>query len=244
LAYSLFLTKQSTFPAYFVVEARTYLGSNAPSDSAIDLLLFERLSAATSWKVVVNSQQQDVTHKPLAASIDHPVTDSAGFDTSPLITFPGGAGALSERLSSYMEYWARHWEAPASSIFLPDYWTTDWIRAVASDERNGDPTTGDVVRFYFRSGDSSDAWVVPSQGWAIAFTSVVYTKVSTNPRGWVVQDASQDQFAPALEPGRYTSVVETKVVQPWLYIFPDGKAEVYAINPTIVSIVGYGRRPL
>ncbi len=243
LAYSVFLTRQTSFPAYFAVEARTYLGSNAPSDSALVVLLFERLAASSQWKVVIDSQESVLSTVRLT-ELDFAMTGPSGFDESPLINFPRGVGSLSARLASYMEYWARNWKAPTTSIFRPDYWTRQWIPGFVSDEKNRDPDTGDSVHFYFYPGQSNDAWVVPSQGWAIAFATVVYTKVSTNSGGWVVQDASRDQFAPTLAPGRYTEVMQTKVVQPWFVIFPDGTAYVDAINPTIVKTVGYGWHPL
>lgn len=79
---------------------------------------------------------------------------------------------------------------------------------------------------------------------SVAFGSVTYTATLTNPGGFVYQDAARDEFAPALAPGRYTSVVETKVVEPWFYVLPSGKASIYGASPWPVAIVGYGWRPL
>jgi hypothetical protein len=244
LAYSIFLTRQATFPAYFVAQVRTDEGGNSSQDRAIVVLVFQRLSASTSWKVVIDSQQQDLVNKPAAQTIDHPVTDPEGFDRSSVFNFPGGVGALSGHLAAYWEYWARHWKAPVHSGFLPNYWTNAWSQNMVAEERTGDPITGNAVRFHFYDSGAADTWVAPDQGFAIAFGSIVLTATYTAPGGFVYQDASQDQFPPALAPGRYSSVVETSLIEPWFNIFPNGTSYVYGSTAWPVSVVGHGRRPL
>ncbi len=243
LADSIFLTQQTSFPAYFVAESRTDLSDNSSADRSIVVLLFERTSASSSWRVVVDSQQQDLINKPPAETIDTPPTDAEGFDIANAVAFPGGANALTADLAAYLEYWARHWAAPPSSVFTADYWTNQWSPTIASEERTGS-AEGYPVRFHFSTGVSSDAWLVPQGERSIAFGSVTYTATFTNPGSFVYQAAEGEPFAPGLAPGRYTSVVETKLVEAWFYVLPDGKASIYGASPWPVAIVGYGRRPL
>ncbi len=243
LADSIFLTKQTSFPAYFVAESRTDIGGNSSAARSIVVLLFERTSASSSWKVVVDSQQQDLANKPPAQTIDTPLTDSAGYDIADVLIFPGGANALTADAAAYWEYWAVHRAAPPSSVFTADYWTTEWSPTIATEEQTVSDE-GYPVRFHFSVAESNNAWLVPQWQRSIAFGSVMYTATFTNPGGVVNQDAEREPFAPSLAPGRYTSVVETKVVEPWFYILPDGKASIYGASPWPVAITGYGWRPL
>jgi len=243
LADSIFLTKQTSFPAYFVAESRTDISGNSSGDRSIVVLLFERTSATSSWKVVIDSQQQDLANKPPAQTIDAPLTDSSGYDISAVLIFPGGANALTADAAAYWEYWAVHRAPPPSSVFTADYWTTEWSPTIATEEQTVSEE-GYPVRFHFSVAESSNAWLVPQWQRSIAFGSVMYTATFTNPGGFVDQDAEREPFAPALAPGRYTSVVETKLVEPWFYVLPDGKASIYGASPWPVTIAGYGWRPL
>jgi hypothetical protein len=160
-----------------------------------------------------------------------------------MTSFPEGIGSLPRQLANYWEYWVRNWKAPQASIFRPGSGTITWPEAWAQEEQTVSSETGYPVRFHFGGGGGSQTWVVPGPGWDIACSSVVYTSVFTNPGGFVEQDAARETMLPSLAPGKYTSVVETKLVQPCFYAFPDGTALIFGVNPTPVAIVGYGKRP-
>ena len=103
LAHSIFLTPQTSFPAYFVAESRTEVGENSPAARALVVLLFERLSASTTWKVVIDSQQQDLINKPPQETIGQPTTDASGWDIAQPVSFPGDVSALSQETAAYWE---------------------------------------------------------------------------------------------------------------------------------------------
>jgi hypothetical protein len=242
LAFNVFLTPQRSFPAYFMADAFAEIPGNATQNKAYVFLVFQRLSAGASWSVVIDSQQQVFTSRPPAKDIDRPVTDAQGYDVSPMIDFPGGFGRLSGQLAAYWEYWAVHYKGPASSIFWPGLWTTQHGREIAQDEQSADPTEGIVARYDYSRGKSSNAWVVPEQGYGIACGSLIDRVTFTVPHGYVYQPKDRSEFPPGLPPGRYKSVVETKLASPCFWAGPNGKATVFGAVPWPTTIVGYGKR--
>jgi hypothetical protein len=194
--------------------------------------------------VVIESQQQDLVNKPPAETIDEPTTDSAGFGIAKPIKFPGDLSSLSDETAAYWNYWESRSKVPVPSIFQTDYWTTSWPETFVSDERP-DPITGYAAHLNFRAGDFSSTWAIPySNGWAIAFGSVFYTKTTVNRSGYVYQDAGLDDFAPDLPAGMYRSVVETRIIQPWFYVSSSGRAYIEGGTFAPLAIVGHGREPL
>lgn len=242
LANSIFVTRQTSFPAYFMAEAFTHIPGDSTADAAVIVLVFQRLAADEAWKVVIDSQQQVFPTGPPAQEIDQPVVDAQGFDASSPFTFPGGSGALAGDLAAYWQYWADHGHAPAHSVFLPGYWTTQRGASIWANF-HGRAANGLVYHYHWVSGPSKNAWTVPEDGYEIACGSIVDTATLTNPGGYVYQPPDRSQFPPELAPGEYKSVVWTSLESPCFYADPDGVVDAaFGAAPWSVSIVGVGKQ--
>lgn len=124
LAWTAFLTRQTSFPAYFLVQAATHIPATALGGALITLV-FQRTSAASPWTVVIDSQQQLVTLNHPFGDISVPDTDDQGFDADPPIAIKGGAAQLPADLALDWESWAQHDRSAKSTPLLPGLWTTE-----------------------------------------------------------------------------------------------------------------------
>jgi hypothetical protein len=253
LAKSIFLTKQRSFPAYFIAEAVTDIPAGS-SNQAWVVLVFRRLSAKESWAVIIDSQQAIFGPETPKQIIAHPVTDAAGFDVSPPTIFPGGTAPLPGDLARYWQYWAANGKAPSSSVFAPGFWTTEEGAVIWQDEKTlgfepvcgcGDlgGQAGVRDRYVYTPGPTSDAWAVPGPGYEISCGSLVADVSMTKPKGYLTQPQARDELPPGLAPGKYTKVVLTELSSPCFDVPPNGGVSPFGAAPWPVSVVGRAVNP-
>jgi hypothetical protein len=241
LGHSIFVTRQTSFPAYFMTEALAEIPATATDSEFFIVLVFQRLAADQPWKVVIDSQQGFITKVSPAKFIDQPVVDPEGFDVSGLFEFPGGTAPLAGDLAAYWQYWADHGHRPPATKLDPGLWTTQRGPSLWQDA-HGRPANDIVYHYHWVPGPSKNAWVVPGPGFEIACGSILDTATLTRPHGFIYQPPDRSQFPPELAPGNYKSVVWYAVESPCFYAYPDGTAYAVGAAPWPTSIVGHGKQ--
>jgi hypothetical protein len=159
LAESLFLTRQTRFPAYFLAQAVARIPATS-SQGGLMTLVFQRTAAAAPWTVVVDSQQQLVTTNDPSLDVSRANVDQDGFDIGAPVLVRGGSAVLPADLAGYWESWAVHGRPPKSTPLLPGFWTTEHGPGIWQQEHQ--LAGGYLTRYRYHSASSNDAWEAPA----------------------------------------------------------------------------------
>ena len=248
LAESLFLTRQTGFPAYFLAQAVARIPATS-SQGGLMTLVFQRTAATAPWTVVVDSQQQLVTTDYPSLDVSRANVDQDGFDIGVPVRVSGGSAVLPADLARYWESWAVHGRAPKSTPLLPGFWTTEHGPGIWQQEHQ--LTAGYVTRYRYHVANSNDAWEAPANvagaggpglagGFELSCGTSTETATFTSPGpGGVYQPPQRDVFPPALAPGYYSKVVVGKASSPCFMTYAGSKAAVLGAVPYEVSVIGY-----
>jgi hypothetical protein len=237
LAESSWVTEQTAFPAYFMAEGVARIPSTS-TQGALVVLVFQRLSASTAWKVVVDSQQQLLTTNEPFEDISNPATDLAGFDVDVPTKISGGIPSLPGKLARYWDYWAEHGKAPTGYPFMAGLFTNQRGESIWGDETVPD-VAGYSERYRYTPVPARNAWKVPGPGYELSCGSFTENVTIWNPEGYVSQPRTLDVFPSSLPAGDYSKVVIGKVSAPCFETHPNGRVFVLGAAPWEVSVTGY-----
>jgi hypothetical protein len=248
LAESLFLTRQTGFPAYFLAQAVARIPATS-SQGGLITLVFQRAAATAPWTVIVDSQQQLVTTNDPSLDVSRANVDQDGFDIAVPVLVRGGSAVLPADLARYWESWAENGRAPKSTPLLPGFWTTEHGPGIWQQEHQ--LLAGYITRYRYHVANSNNAWEAPANvagaggpglpgGFELSCGTSTETATFTSPvAGGVYQPPQRDVFPPALAPGYYSKVVVGKASSPCFMSYPGGKTAVIGAVPIEVSVTGY-----
>jgi len=200
---SVFVPKQTAFPATFFAEVNTTLFDGP----YVQYLVITRESMATPWMVVADPGESG--NRPL----DQPKIGPGGYDVSPA---PGPASAnLPSELATYWATWTEAGHAPAQNLFAPGEWTTQAGASFAEHPSGSEDSHNGLVGYFaFKGGTSNEVWGFGTTTGAITCGVVRWQTIWTDPGGGPRQDPARHNWGPSVAPGIYQYMAETQITQP------------------------------
>ena len=199
---SVFVPKQSTYPASFLAEIRTtLLGS-----PYIQYLIIARSSGAAPWRIVADPGDDAVIR------FDRPALGKGGYDEA---AAPRAATTLPNKLASYWHTWTETGHIPTDSLFAPGKWTTQAGEAFAKQPSGSWDTSNGLIGYVsYEPGDNDKVWSFATNSGGITCGVVRVQTVWISPGGGPYQPPAQDNWGPSVAPGTYRYLASTDIIQP------------------------------
>jgi hypothetical protein len=200
--HGLYVPRQVRYPARFAVEVAT---TQSTGSHWAEIMVFERASYATAWKLALDTGYTPPGGRPPALS--QPSTDARGY----LLPMDPRESAFARTLPGRLaDYWqrAKNGERPDPGVFSPGTWTTREAAKLAEHPQGSVFANGLVGHSSFAASGRLFEFYAGAFGELAC--GVVWNTVVFTPRGryYPQQGPDRNQWGPELAPGLYASVTD------------------------------------
>lgn len=210
---SVFVPRQTTYPARFMVEAATTRSPNIPWT---EVMVFIRASAHARWTLDLDTGWERPAG--VAPVLRQAGTDTQGFDPRPSPSTQAQARTVEAALVTYWQAAKREGRVPEPNPFQPGPWTNDMAARLAEHPQGTIQANGLIGHnSYSTEGGGRLYAFTDSRGNEIACGVVLEKVVDTaGPGGAPYQNTDRTNWGPDLRPGPYRSIT---MVNQWQTCF-------------------------
>jgi hypothetical protein len=228
----IFLPRQTTYPAYFLAQART---KTLSGNSWTEIMVFTRASATAPWRL--NLATGFAAVKGQVAALGQPVVNADGYAQLPDRTARAVAATQAPTLAAYYQAAKNTGEVPANP-FQPSPWTTTTVTAIAAHRQDTVQTNGLRGHFRYTATGKDPVFSVLSGDQTLTCTVIRISSSYTGQAGqYPQQSADRRNWGPDLAPGTYQSITFADVAQTCFLAPVTGPALVLGGSPAAEGTV-------
>jgi hypothetical protein len=223
---AVYVPRQTTFPAYFMVEVRTEEVRGASWD---EIMVFTRTGRKSPWRLqLATGYAADEGNQ---VELGRPAVDAAGYAQRPDRATASAGVADAKRLATYYQQ-AKDTGVVPPNPFHRNGWTVDLPAEIAEYRQDQPQRNGLIGHFTYRSEPGEPVFQVLSSGSGFACTALRTRAVYTAAPGGGDPQQTRDRknWGPELAPGAYRSITSNGVSQTCFLVPEGGQGPSYVLG--------------